>query len=260
MDTEPAQHLAHAIAQAWHNGQQCQALPGDWQPTTLAEGYGVQALVVSKIGEPIAGWKIACTTPEMQSRYGVQGPYFGPLLQSATFSSGASLSHGKYLPLGLEAEFAFRLAKDIPVQSSPVDKIELAGAIESVLTAIEIVSLRLGPAIVLSGPLAISDLAGNGGVVLGEPFDNWQQLDLAEHSVSLAIDGEICGRGTGRAALGHPFDALAWLVEACHSRNIAPRAGQIVLTGSCTGIAFLPKPGQVVTDHGQLGRTSITFT
>lgn len=260
MNTESAHRLAEAIAEAWRTGKQTQELPRNWQPPTVAAGYEVQDLAVSKIDAPVAGWKIACTTEDMQKRFGVQGPYFGPLLRSVAFSSGTSQPYSKYLPLGLEGEFAFRLAKDIPVRSSPVDRHELAEAIECILPAIEIVSLRLAPSVALTGPLAIADLAGNGGVVLGEPFQDWRELDLADHAVSIAIDGKVCGEGTGRATLGHPFEAFAWLVQACHSRNIGLRAGEILLTGSCTGIAFLPAPGQVVADHGRLGRTSITFT
>jgi 2-keto-4-pentenoate hydratase len=251
--------LANSLADAWRDRRQLVALPGGWRPSTVAEGYAVQEAVVGAIGHRVAGWKIACTTREMQERYGVEAPYFGPIFEGLILESGVPLQHREFLPVGLEGEFAFRLGADIPIRKDPLDKSAVAEAVACIHPAIEVVSLRLGPGIDLSGPLAIADLAGNGAVVVGPAFAQWDKLDLANHAVSLSIDGQVAGHGTGRAALGHPFEALLWLVAACHQRGITPRAGQFFLTGSCTGIAFAPRPAYVAADYGKLGKAMVAL-
>jgi 2-keto-4-pentenoate hydratase len=96
--------------------------------------------------------------------------------------------------------------------------------------------------------------------VLGSPSFDWQSLDLAAHQVRLEIDGRAKATGTGALVLGHPLNALAWFVNRYTGRGRTLPAGQIVTTGSTTGLVIL-EPGQTaVGDLGVLGRVSVRFS
>jgi 2-keto-4-pentenoate hydratase len=68
--------------------------------------------------------------------------------------------------------------------------------------------------------------------VLGYPIKAWQQLDLAAARGVAMINGQVVGEGLGADALGHPFNAVAWIANhlAAHGRGLL--RGDVVITGS----------------------------
>ncbi|MGI9385377.1 MAG: fumarylacetoacetate hydrolase family protein, partial [Methyloligellaceae bacterium] len=88
---------------------------------------------------------------------------------------------------------------------------------------------------------------------------DWRGRDLAAQSVTLSVDGAFRAEGSGANVLGHPFNALDWLVETLRRRGLGLEAGAIVSTGTCTGINYV-EPGQTaVADFGELGRVEVAF-
>ena len=61
--------------------------------------------------------------------------------------------------------------------------------------------------------------------------------------VRAVLDGVTVASGSGAMVLGHPLNALLWLAEALHANGDRLRSGEIVLTGTCTGITKVA-PGQ----------------
>lgn len=74
------------------------------------------------------------------------------------------------------------------------------------------------------------------------------ETGLAQARVTLERDGEIVDRGRGENALGGPFAALRFLAEVLAGQPEAPplRAGEIVTTGTLTGIPYV-EAGQTWT-------------
>jgi 2-keto-4-pentenoate hydratase len=60
------------------------------------------------------------------------------------------------------------------------------------------------------------------------------------------LDGVTVADGSGAMVLGHPLKALLWLAQALHKRGERLRSGEMVLTGTCTGITKVAS-GQVFT-------------
>jgi 2-keto-4-pentenoate hydratase len=59
------------------------------------------------------------------------------------------------------------------------------------------------------------------------------------------------------AAMGHPFEALAWLADLLASRKRGMKAGEIVITGSALRTRF-PEAGDHVTYRIEgLGETNV---
>ncbi|MET0508628.1 MAG: hydratase, partial [Burkholderiaceae bacterium] len=66
--------------------------------------------------------------------------------------------------------------------------------------------------------------------------------------------------GSGRAVLGDPRTALAWLANELPRRGQWLKAGQVVTTGACmTPLEVLPGDG-VTADYGKIGSVSVRFT
>ena len=84
----------------------------------------------------------------------------------------------------------------------------------------------------------VADRCGCAGAVVGTGTDDWSALDLETAAVEVEWNGEIVDTGVTGAAMGHPFEGLAWIANHLSTRGRTLDAGQIVLTGS----PFAPKP------------------
>ena len=92
-------------------------------PRDLAEAYAVQdrlhELYLAAGHGPVAGWKIALTTPVMQRMVGVDHPCEGAIFADRVHHAFADLKGGDYVNVGGESELAVRLARDLPADGAP---------------------------------------------------------------------------------------------------------------------------------------------
>jgi succinate-semialdehyde dehydrogenase/glutarate-semialdehyde dehydrogenase len=95
-------------------------------------------------------------------------------------------------------------------------------------------------------------------LVVGAPVKGWRRRDLAAVPVTMRAGGKIVGRGTGADALGQPLDALCWLANNPPSAD-GLRAGEIVSTGTCTGLHCAAATDKVSCDFGPLGKVAFAF-
>jgi len=91
------------------------------------------------------------------------------------------------------------------------------------------------------------------------PWTGFSGQDLREHPVTMTINGEQRGAGTGSRALGGPLNVLLWLVNHQSGRGKGLKAGEIASTGACTGLDSV-HPGDVArADFGTLGTVEVEF-
>jgi 2-keto-4-pentenoate hydratase len=234
-------------------------LPEACRPATLDDGYAIQEAFVLSFGQAVAGWKVGATAEASQRLFGIDEPFYGPILAPVVFASPAELPAAEFPMRGIECEFAFQLAADFEPREQPYQPDDVAERVSAPVPAIEVVSPRLDHPIRHGAPSAVADCGVNGALVLGTPTFDWQTLDLASHEVRLEIDGEMKASGTGALVLGHPLNVLAWFVNRYTARGRTLPAGQIVSTGTTTGLLIL-EPGQrAVGDFGLLGKVSVRF-
>lgn len=237
-----------------------ESLPEECRPQTIEDGYAVQEAFSREWGLDLAGWKVACTSKDQQKLIGVKHPLVGRVFRPFLLRSPAKISASSYHMLGMESEFAFELKRDIKPKKAPRTSEEVARAVAAIYPAVEIVDSRFADWLEFGAPSLVADNAANGALVIGEAVKNWKKLDLAKHKVRLEINGEIVGKGNGRKVMGHPIKALTWLVNDRSERGVTLLAGQIITTGTCTGLHFA-KAGDVgVADFGVLGEVRVTFT
>ena len=245
MDNNKYQDAAQFLYQAHRDGKPFEPLPGELSPTTIDEGYGIQeafqGLLAPERG-PVAGYKIALTTPEMQKMVGYPAPCFGVLFQGLVTTSPATVASSDYGRLGAECEMAVRLGRDLPASGAPYSRDQTAAAVGSVMAAFELVDDRSADYTNIHFFSLVADNAWNAGVVLGPEVTGWQGLDLGDNCGVMTINEQEAGRGYGRDVLGHPLEALTWLANELAGRGRGLSAGMVVMTGSIVSTKFL-NPG-----------------
>jgi len=202
-------------------------------PASVAEAHQLQDALVASLGEDVAGWKVAGTDPATIMR--------GAILASRMKQSGSIISRQDAPLLGIEAEVAFRIERDVPARTNWTR--DTLAPYVTALPAIEIVASRFAD--YHSAPLLhrLADLMSNGFLIVGTPLPDWQVLDLSGIAADLSFDGKSVASGPGGHASGNPFLPLLALAN---SGSVLLRAGQVVTTGTYTGLLY-GKPGMQVT-------------
>ena len=238
--------------------------PRDIADVTVDEAYAMQealhALFIPDRG-PIAGYKIALTTPVMQQLMGVDHSIAGAIFAKLVHGSPATLRHNNYTRIAVECEIAMRLATDLPARAKPYTKDDVAEAVEACLPSIELIEDHgCDQYKLVGGRGLIANNAWNAGCVLGPALRDWRAVDLAAVTGVMAINSVEIGRGHGADVMnGHPLHALAWVANTVAARGRSLRRGMIVQTGSVVATQW-PKPGDTVSvSFTGLGEASVRF-
>jgi 2-keto-4-pentenoate hydratase len=221
-------------------------------PPDRAGAIAVQDATVDALG-PVRGWKVGAKGPDME-------PNASPLPASGIFPGGAALIGPPWAMRGIEVEVAVRLARDIAPGSPDVDRTRLWDAIDCVLPAVEVVETRLADWRE-SHPLAqLADLQTHGALVVGEPSGiKPADLDLRQVEAYLAFDGQPVASCRGANPAGDIWRLLGWLAWHAAQRGRPLRAGDIVTTGSCSGMLFAGEGMQVLADLKGIGKVDLHF-
>jgi 2-keto-4-pentenoate hydratase len=195
----------------------------------------VQAQAVAALGWTACGYKIGATNLAVQQALACTEPVAGPLFREAEFASGAEFRSSPGL-LGLESEFAFEMARDFPGPDGVLDLSSLVEAIAECRAAIEVVGRRVEADIPLNHKSVVADFAINVAFVLGDPIPAWRDGALLDAPVTALVDGQPVAQGNGYLVLGNPLESLLWLARKLAASGGLLRAGDTVLTGTCTGI------------------------
>lgn len=250
--------LARGLFEAFESGEPVDPPVATHPGMTVADAYAVQRALVAlhaEAGRTATGRKIGLTSLAMQQQLGVDSPDFGVLLDTHTWTDGATLSMGDLgaiLPR-LEGEIAFVLRRPLGAGTTAADVLE---ATESVLPVFEVIDSRVRDwRIGLVD--TVSDNASCLGGVLGTPVPLGTVGPLPEIAMTFTKDGETVQEGTGDAVMGDPAQAVAWLADELGRHGDELPAGQPILSGSLTA-AVPADPGRYVADFGpRLGAVSV---
>lgn len=229
------------------------ALPEECRPQDESDAYRVQEalntrLTASGVG-PLAGHKIGCTTQVMQAYLQIPNPCAGAVFAPTVHRATGTFRAADSLRLGVECEIAVELSSDLDGRhgrpGARTTRAALAGAVGSVMASIEVVDDRYADYRALGTPTLIADDFFNAGAVLGGPVRDWRRLDLASIGGRMLVNDEEVGRGRGSDILGHPLEALAWLVDNLAARGRALKRGEFVTLGSIVATRWV-QPGDTV--------------
>jgi 2-keto-4-pentenoate hydratase len=223
--------IARLLADAHREGRRLSAT--ELPVASTEEGYAVQNALIDLLG-PHGGWKLGRKDPQTT-------PHCAPLPQAGIHASGAALPAARF-PLRIaEVEVALRVGTDLDNARDLPGEAELPGCFDAVLTAIELVESRIEGMQQAPAPVKLADLQVHGALIVGEPSTLLpSQIDLLATEAELWIGGERAVHQVGGNPAQQLWPMVAWLVRHCVERGLPLRRGQIVTTGSCTGMKVVP--------------------
>ncbi len=227
--------------------------PGqDIETDTVEAAYEIQNEILNMQGEAQKGYKISMTSAETQGLFDSSEPVYGPFT-AAQVISGMSLADYN-IPLA-ELELVFYVNKTLSTDDDA----------ESILT-----KCTVAPALELpdgrytdwfpniSKYEVVADCAVAGAIVIGEAKSvNYDELDNI--SGKLLFNGEEIKQGQSSEVMGHPVNAMEWLIEKLDSQGKQLEAGQFVSSGTF----ILPvklEPGEYEGVFEGIGSVEIEIT
>lgn len=259
MNTADVEDAAQVIAETRRTGRLLQGLPRSLVPPDPSSGYRVQDEFRRTWGRPVAGWKIGATAEAVQKKFGIGEPFTGPFFQPDVRASPARVPAIAFPHLCIESEFAFRLGADCSPSGKRISREATLALFDAVIPAFELVGTRFDSLLFHDVATAIADCSLNAAFVMGAPVTDWRRFEYSTHAVTLRVDGKVRVEGRGANVLGDPLNVLEWAVNHLSGRGISLARGEIISTGTTTGLVFL-EPGEVATaDFGSIGSVEFGF-
>lgn len=261
MDRSAQRDLAHLLASLRRDRRQQSGLDPRLAPPDKATAYRVAAIMTEELGWAVGGWKIAAWKFEMQKALRTDSPIYGRIFAQFVRHSPVTVAHatlGSPIP---EVEYQARLGADLPARDRPYTVEEVTEAVTSLHPGLELAECRFvhDPAFPPL-PAILADGAGSGTIIYGPAIEDWKARDIARQEVTLSVNGKVRRKGTAAASLDHPMAPLTWLANELSRTGIGLKAGQMVSTGTLTGM-LAPKPGETyVAGFGPLGSVTLAFT
>ena len=230
--------------------------PAEAAPASVDEAYAIQDDVARRLwtrhGTPIRAWKTG--GPNAHAT-----PIAAPIPASRVFASDASLNGADYHIIGIEAELAYALERDLPPRAAPYVDADVVDSIRSMHVAIEICDSRLVNFRTANALWKLADNQSNGGLVVGNPIHDWRRIVPDQLSAFVEVDGTPLAQATGSHPYGDPLRLLPWLANHCAARCGGLRAGDVITTGAWTGMHIVESHAQVVARFSKLGEVRVAF-
>lgn len=225
---------------------------------SVETAYNVQRMASGTAGLSRAGWKVGATSVEPQRLLGAKEPATAPMFRPNCLTSPATVGVFANQSPCVEGEFAFRFSGSLPPRSKAYTMEEVLEVIESVMPAIEVVGCRFEGGFDGLGALRlVADATGHTAFVSGSASAEWCSMDLESHRVAMFRNGELISEGTGANVLEGPLSVLLWTANHLSRLGDSIEAGEVITTGTCTGITHV-SPGDIaVADFGILGKVEL---
>ena len=196
----------------------------------------------------------------MQQALRTETPIYGRVYSQCIKQSPFTINFDDLSSPIPEAEYQVFLGRDLPPRVEEYKISEVADAVSSVHPGLELAECRFKHDKQFPPLEAIlADGAGSGVLVYGPPITDWENVDIANNEVSLLRNGNLQRTGTALKALEHPLIPLTWLANELSRTGIGMKTGQLVSTGTLTGMLMAKKGETFIADFGVLGKASGTY-
>ena len=241
--------LGRMFADAWANHGQF-SLDAAAEPQTAADAYRIQDLVFAARypGKSARVWKVGAASAQSE-------PNAAPI--GNVLASPAVVSGREFHMLGIEAEVAFRLRKDLPASARNWSEEALSDAAGELLVTIELCDTRLADWKSASPLWRLADFQLNGALIGGSGTNDWRSIDFAAQHAELWINGQKEIDRAGAHPLGNPVRLLPWAAGHCAQRTGGLSAGDLITTGSWTGMQFVAQGDEVLARFPGIGEASL---
>lgn len=221
----------------------------DWSGFGEADALAVQRLQAEHFnwfpdGHPPA-WKLGGSPAN--GRSGAPVPAVDVLHTPWTCPPGYAVGYG------IEAELAVRLGRDL---APGAGEAEAWQAIDCFFPCIELCDTRFDAPWPQSAALQLADQQSNRAILLGPAVRCPQEPDWARLAVKVRANGRVVFSGVGSHPFVNPLSALPWLAQLAARTHDGLRAGDIIATGTMSGIHWAA-PGEEIhvelTGFGSVG-------
>jgi 2-keto-4-pentenoate hydratase len=244
--------LVEAFRTAWTTGRQF-ALESYTEPGSEDEAYVIQDKVFAARypGRRPCAWKAgAARSQSPQSAAPIGEVLPGP----------ATVAAKDFHMFAMEAEVAFRIAQDLPAEAEGWSRSALANAVDEVLVTIELCDTRLADWKTASALWRLADFQLNGALITGSGTRAWRAIDFAVQTAELWINGSQKVERAGSHPMGDPLIVLPWAAGHCARRGFPLRKGDLVTTGSWTGMEFVAQGDTVLARFAGIGEASVQIS
>lgn len=231
-------------------------VPEAERPHTLDDAYAIADSLAAAIGKPVAGWKIGASIPRAWERLGLAEPFGGRIFVDTVYKSPATLERTPGT-LTIGAEFALRIAHDLPANAQDFTAETIREVIDAALPVIELNRPSYEHPMDIGGLSLIADNGVNYGLVTGAPIMDWETVDLARATVTLSLNGETQSTGAAADIGFDPVAVLAWFANDRARRGDPLKAGQLISSGDLIGPVEADPGDRVTADFGTLGRVEV---
>ena len=200
--------------------------PGqDITTDTVEAAYEIQDEILNMQNESAAGYKISMTSPETQRLFDSSEPVFGPFTESQIISEMSLADYN--IPLA-ELELVFYVNETLSLEDDAENILSKC----TVAPALELPDGRYDDWFPnISKYEVVADCAVAGAIVIGEAKSaSYDELDNI--TGTLNFNGEELKSGQSGEVMGHPVNAMKWLIEKLHSQGKQLEAGQFVSSGT----------------------------
>lgn len=252
-------HIAERLWNARIDGTRISMLPQEF-PADEDAAYEIQEAISQIADDKIIGFKLGATSQAALAALGLSEPFFGPLFDRFSHRSDEVVVLSDNHPVLIETEIAVGLGTDLPPRDADYTQQDVENGAAWVAPAFELVATRLDIELAGNGILLIADSGVNADFVMGDQVRDWSPLDLTQNPVTQTInDGESVSGHSGMSIFGNPFAAVAWLANHKNLRGRGLKAGDIITTGTCTGMTPLSAGDHAHADLGRLGQLRVTI-
>jgi 2-keto-4-pentenoate hydratase len=250
--TGAAEALAELLLAARRSFTPIATLPASLVPASAEAAYAVQDLTARALGR-IAGWKVGAASPSAE-------PNCAPLFAELVAPSPARFPAARFRLGGIEGELAFRFAKPLPPRPTLYGEDEVWQAVATLHPAIELVETRFADLKTPDKLALLADNQANGAFCFGAGVAAWREIDYLQQPARLTLDGALAASAVGGNAAGHPRRLLAWLANHLSRRGRGIEAGDIVTTGTHTGLVFAAPGATATVQFPGIGEASLTLS
>ena len=252
--TSRIEKISEFIFQSHKSSDTFLNLENDMKPQDFAEAYEIQKRLRQKLSRGLlGGYKIALSSKIQQDYHKISQPVYGGLFKPEIFNSPKIIELKNYHRMSVEFELAFELSGRVADSTVHRNPENIFLDISNVMPAIELVDDR-GANYEGLDPLSLAcDNAWSGGLVLGEPIDDWMEKDFLD--IQSICEWNQEPKLMANVLDASPFENLCWLINELHSSQNDLKPGMIIITGSVFKVRQAKigdKIDHVLSDHGKV--------
>lgn len=258
---EQVTRLCERVEGAQARAYEIPKLTLEYPDMTVDDGYLVQNALRERLvaqGQKVVGWKAGLTSKAKMDQMGVDKPSIGFLTDAMARPENSVVRTDDLVHPRVECEIAFVTKAELTGPNC--DRAAVLAATDFVVPAIEVIDSRY-EAFKFDLESVIADNSSSIRYVAGGRPRYLEDIEVDNIGVVMEKNGEIVEMGSSSAVLGHPADAVAFLVNIMHDIGAgALPAGSFVMSGGITAAVAVEPGDNVIARYDDLGSVSFKFS